>query len=229
MIFSVAWYYGQSMTGKTCRMLHDLSGEDRVIVLDAKCQELTGLEKWSHLWPVYDVDCAAWADSVLVDALRAARVRDDYYTARPLRLVVHFRANHRENLDLLCRLLPHVRDCVLAVDELALFLPPGALAPAVTSVLISGRHEGIRLAGTAQRPSLVNITARSAAQRLSIFRMIEPTDVDAVRNVLPVDLRDSVPVLPSQVSIEWAEGFGAFVDWSFRGKLGSVLPAYNAT
>lgn len=216
----ITLYLGQSFSGKTARMLYDISKEPRVVLVDAKCGELAKLSGWSHLWPVYDSERGIWFDAECVDFLRVVRT-----ALRGFRLVVHFRAHHKENLELLCRLLPHVGNCILAIDEVSFFFPPGPMAPAITSVLMSGRHEGISVAGTAQRPSLVNINARSNVQRLFVFTMTEPADVDALRGTIPAEFREAVPLLPPQVCIDWELGCGVFADWSFVGKLGGVLPA----
>jgi hypothetical protein len=42
----ITLYLGQSFSGKTARMLHDLSKEPRVVLVDAKCGELANLSGW---------------------------------------------------------------------------------------------------------------------------------------------------------------------------------------
>lgn len=216
--------FGKSYTGKTARMLHEVADERRVVLVDAKCEQLARLTAWSHLWPEYNPKAEAWS-TVEIVRFFAAALND------PFRVVVHFRAYHRENFELLCYLLERVKQLTLAVDELGLFLPPGAastLPPNTTSVLISGSHKGIKFVGTAQSPSFVHINARRNASRVLIYRITEDYDLDSLRLYLNEELRARVEALPNYVCVDWQDGRPAFVDASLEGKLANVLPAERA-
>ena len=147
--------FGKSFTGKTARMLHEVQAVPRLVIVDPKCAQLVKLKSFDHLWPRYSQKPRGWTDGAVVDYFRAMR------GAERFRVVLHVREHFREQLELLCVLLRAVGHLTLCVDELGLFIPsggPGSLPPAITSAMISGRHEGLSFAGTAQRPALVHIT-----------------------------------------------------------------------
>lgn len=199
-------------------MIHDLRDERRVLLVDPKCAQLEKLRGWSHLWPEYDTKQELWADDRVSRVMRTIRDVD-------FRIVIHFRHSHRQQLDLLCRMVRVVKNCVLAVDELGLFIPPGpagALPENITSCVVSGTHEGIVLAGTAQRPSLVHATVRAQATRILFYRMTEQAEVDVSGRYLGDEF--NVAALPDHVCVDWADGRASFQDGSYAGKLGNVLP-----
>src|SRR5262249_31097997 len=95
----------------------------------------------------------------------------------------------------------------------------GINKPNSSSAMISGRHEGLCFAGTAQRPALVHITARANAERIRWFRVTERIDLDAARDYMPRALADSLPRLPDYVCIETSDAGAAFRDESMVGKI----------
>jgi hypothetical protein len=131
------------------------------------------------------------------------------------------RDNFKEQLELLCILLRAVGHLTLCVDELGLFIPSvgPSLPPAITSAMISGRHEGLSFAGTAQRPALVHVTARANAERIRWYRVTERNDLDAARGYMPQALADSLSTLPDYVCIETSDGAPAFRDESLVGRI----------
>src|SRR5260370_42437625 len=97
-----------------------------------------------------------------------------------------------------------VRNLVLAVDELGLFIPSGtagALPAAITSAMISGSHEGLLFCGPAQIPSLVHFIARSNASRIRWFRTTEKNSLQAAQGHMPRQLVDSLPSRPGYLCI----------------------------
>lgn len=139
----------------------------------------------------------------------------------PFRAVLQVRDHFREQLELLCDILRTCGNLTLCVDELGLFIPSigPSLPPAITSAMISGRHEGLTFAGTAQRPALVHITARANAERIRWYRITERNDLEAARNYMPQALADSLPSLPDYVCIESSDGAPAFRDESLVGRI----------
>jgi hypothetical protein len=201
---------GKPFTGKTARLLHELQDEPRVLLVDAKLGELTTIKRYDHLFLNGVTD---W-----VDYLRAA------CDGRKFRAVFHIRHEQSARLENICSLLPHVRGLVLAIDELSLFVPPGRFLKWTAAMFTSGTHDGVRVVGTAQRPSLVNVTARASAGRMLLYRMTEGNDLDALRTYLPSELHDAIPALPEYVCVDWADGRDPFIDRSFVGKLAGFLP-----
>jgi hypothetical protein len=213
-------FVGKSFTGKTARLLHEIAREPRVVLVDGKCAGLAELSGFDHLWPEYLPEHDAWRDACVPDYFRVAGER--------FRVCVHFRSSWAENLNLLCYLLQRVRRLVLAIDELSLFIPVGshsALPESVAAVLVSGTHDGIRVLGTVQRPSMVHVTARANCGHWFIFRVTEQNDLDAVRPYVSDGLHARIAELPDFVYVDAREGLAAFVDYSHRGKLGDLLPA----
>lgn len=221
-------FFGKSFTGKTARMLHEVRAVSRLVIVDPKCAQLVSLPGFDHLWPVYSKKPAGWTDRSVTDYLRryhlTARGRLRVRGAG-FRVVIHVREFFREQLELLCILLRAVGNLTLCVDELGLFIPSGApssLPPAITSAMISGRHEGLRFCGTAQRPALVHVTARANAERIRWFRITERNDLDAARDYMPRALADSLPRLPNYVCIETSDGGTPYRDESLVGRI-SIL------
>jgi len=208
-------FFGKSFTGKTARMLHEVRAVPRLVIVDPKCAQLSKLKGFDHLWPQYSAKPRGWTDGAVVDYFR--KVRD----VGRFRAVVHVRDNFKEQLELLCILFRAVGHLTLCVDELGLFIPcvGPSLPPAITSAMISGRHEGLSFAGTAQRPALVHITARANAERIRWYRITERNDLDAARGYMPQALADSLPTLPDYVCIESSDGAPAFRDESLVGRI----------
>ena len=210
-------FFGKSFTGKTARMLHEVRAVPRLLIIDPKCAQLVDLKGFDHLWPSYSVKPRGWAGSDVVDYFRPLALNKKRF-----RVVAHVREHFREQLELFCILLRAVGNLTLCVDELGLFIPsgaPGSLPPAITSAMISGRHEGLTFCGTAQRPALVHITARANAERIRWYRITDPNDVDAARAYMPRALADSLPSLPNYVCIESSDAHAAYRDESMVGKI----------
>lgn len=217
-------FFGKSFTGKTARMLHEVRAVPRLVIVDPKCAQLVALEGFEHLWPEYVPDSkiktyprGRWVDGSAVEYFRTCAKR----RKKHFRVVVHVRENFKEQLELLCILLRAVGNLTLCVDELGLFIPSvgPSLPPAITSAMISGRHEGLSFAGTAQRPALVHVTARANAERIRWYRTTEGNDLKAARNHMPPALADSLPSLPDYVCIETSDGFPPFRDASLVGRI----------
>jgi hypothetical protein len=209
-------FFGKSFTGKTARMLHEVRAVPRLVIVDPKCAQLAKLKGFEHLWPQYSKKPRGWTDGSVVDYFRRT------CAAERFRVVVHVREHFREQLELLCVLLRAVGHLTLCVDELGLFIPsggPGSLPPAITSAMISGRHEGLAFAGTAQRPALVHVTARANAERIRWYRTTERNDLEAARDYMPLALADSLPHLPDYVCIETSDGAPAYRDESLVGRI----------
>lgn len=205
--------------GKTARLMHELLAEDRVVVVDPKCAQLAKLAEWEHVWPGYDADAKKWSDSSV--PLFFLENRNSF------RVVVHFRSDYKQNLELLCLFLKSVKHLVLAVDEIGLFCPPGpsqSLGPRMTELVVSGTHEGIQLISTAQRPSMVHGTIRSIANRMIFYRVDERNDKAVAGNYLSLEMMEQLPGLETQVCIEWSDYGQAFLNYSLKGKLGRLLP-----
>jgi hypothetical protein len=217
--YGVQLFFGKSWTGKTARMLHELRAEPRVLLVDPKCAQLTSLPRYQHFWPEYSPALRAWKLETAAPMIKSLGkcVAD----SSEFRCVIHFRDSFRENLEFVAALSMALRDCVLAVDECGLFMPPGpagALPPKITNVVVSGTHDRVRFMGTAQRPSLVHGTVRANAARMFFYRLTEAGDLPVVANYVPPDLAKRVPTLPDYCCVEWTDGGTPFADYSLRGR-----------
>lgn len=213
----VRLFFGKSFTGKTSRMFEEIRAEKRVILLDPKCGSLTRLPGWEHLWPYYDEQSCRWLGKTFTDYFRK-------HLRKPFRVVVHQRDFHEQQLDMLCRMLMAMRDCTLAIDELAEYVPPGSpesLPRYTKRAVISGRHEGLRFYGAAQRPSFVHATVRANASAMSFYRMTEPVDLKIAARYFPKEIASQIFSLPDYVCAEWSDAHAPFVNESLRGKFGA--------
>lgn len=213
-------FFGKSFTGKTARMLHEVRAVPRLVIVDPKCAQLKHLAGYKHLWPKYAGKPSRWVDGVTWKYFLKYSLQYGG-SDLPLRAVIHVRDNFREQLELICDLLRAVGDLTLCVDELGLFIPSvgPSLPPAITSAMISGRHEGLSFLGTAQRPALVHVTARANAERIRWYRVTERNDLDAARNYMPLAVANSLPTLPDYVCIETSDVREPFRDESMVGKI----------
>jgi len=201
-------------------MLYEIRSAPRVVLVDPKCSQLASLPFFYHLWPEYDEQCGKWTSPLVGDYFGK-------HLKGHLRVAIHFRSFHKENLELLCGMMLPLKNCILAVDELGLFLSPGpagALPRNVTSIVVSGTHDGITLIGTAQRPSLVHGTVRSNASRMLFYRLTERADLEIARGYLPADFAERLASLPDFVPIDHADNRDPFEDASLVGKLKKYLP-----
>jgi len=219
MSYAVQLFFGKSFTGKTARMLHELRAAPRVLLVDPKCGQLAKLKGYKHFWPRFNDETGNWEAKEgegLINFLRRHR------SGSPFKVAIHVRGFFRPNLEIVCLLAMALKDCVLAVDEMGLFVPPGpagALPPRITSVAVSGTHDRVYLMGTAQRPSLVHGTIRANASRMLWYRLSERNDLEAARQYLPDDLAARVPSLPDYVCVDWTDGGEPFEDSSLVGKI----------
>lgn len=223
--------FGMTETGKTTRLIKELEEKPRVVLVDGKLAGLTRLRGYDH---IYHDGARGWPE--VIEYLRRVRYSPALGSYGNFRVVLHFRAGHREALESLCLLLMSVKFLTLAVDELSLFLPQGTLSagadrwPATKSVVISGRHDGLEFWGTAQRPALVDATARAQAHRMLFYRVALPNDLDALAEYLPAELeagrpaRETIAALPKGVCVDWRDDGRVWIDHSYAGKLAGVLP-----
>lgn len=78
-------------------------------------------------------------------------------------------------------------DTLLAVDEIQFYLPKSwnSIPPSFQDACLTGRHSGVHLLATSQRPSLVHNDFLSQAHRWFIFRTVLKDDLDSVKHIIP--------------------------------------------
>jgi hypothetical protein len=69
--------------------------------------------------------------------------------------------------------------CTLVYDEISLALPAiGKPAPTALDICQFGRHYGISILGSSQRPAFVSLSLRSLCSTLIAFKTTSPKDLD---------------------------------------------------
>lgn len=88
--------------------------------------------------------------------------------------------------DLFCRLAMAVGDMGILCEELSQVVRANGGGAGWTQVLTAGRHKGLHVYGTSQRPALVDKTALSQATRLYCGNLELPDDVEIMGKMLGV-------------------------------------------
>lgn len=161
---------GTTGSGKTYKMRELLAKEDRVFLFNTMSDEK--FEDWG-------VTC-----DTIQDAITLAQKTEKF------RIKLEFTDEQR--FDFLCRCMVKApmgyavfRNCVLAVDELALFTKPQYMPEGLRLLVRLGRHTGARLIATTQRPPDINIFIRSQCKENYLFQMHEKVDLDTFRGRVP--------------------------------------------
>lgn len=103
-----------------------------------------------------------------------------------------------KDFDQISMLAWYVKDCVFAVDEIWLYQRSGWSPKYLSNMMLTGRHHGITLLWTAQRPAKVDATLRSVSSELYLGRMGSRLDRDAYRGDIPDDAIARLASLPDR-------------------------------
>jgi len=106
--------------------------------------------------------------------------------ARPV-----FRVTHAEpgNFPWLCRGARSAGRCWIIIEEAQLIMPANERPPSeFLDVIYRGRHQEVSVALVAQRPTTVNIAARSQWSHLITFKQMERADVQWLESVVGFSL-----------------------------------------
>jgi DNA helicase HerA-like ATPase len=98
-----------------------------------------------------------------------------------------------EDLEPISEIVNVLDDVTFIIEEAQRCLPASneKLPDAFNRIIFQGRHFGRSLAIAAQRPSIVNIRARSQWTRVISFNLTEPSDVGWLEHVSGYNLTDS--------------------------------------
>jgi len=111
-----------------------------------------------------------------------------------------------EHFNSVARLVAEVRDTVFAIDEVWHFCKPSWTPEALRFLLRCGRHRGVSVIYTAQRPANLSGDIRSLSTQMRVFRLQEELDLAALRGRLPSPALNQVPSLPDRSHI-WRDEF----------------------
>jgi hypothetical protein len=86
-----------------------------------------------------------------------------------------------------CWLAMQRGDVVLAVDEIQFFVKKTAsgIPKYFQECCLAGRHKGVRVFCTSQRPALTHNDFLSQVQRWYLFKMNFADDIDAIKRMIP--------------------------------------------
>jgi hypothetical protein len=102
------------------------------------------------------------------------------------------------HFDAVARLVLEVRDVVFAVDEIWSVCKAGWLPPPLEYMSRAGRHRGVTLLYTAQRPQIVAADLRDNTNQWRIFRLSGELALGALRGRVPAQALSLVPSLPDR-------------------------------
>lgn len=106
----------------------------------------------------------------------------------------------RNEFDAVCKLVCLARNVVFSVDEVWRFCQPNFAPEPLCNIAFTGRHYGVTLVTTAQRPARVAKDLLAIASQHRIFRM-PPSDIAGIQRhiSMPDELAARVLTLPDRV------------------------------
>lgn len=105
-------------------------------------------------------------------------------------------ARFEQQFGLLCGLALAAGNLTLVIEELALVTRAGYAPPRWMEVVTAGRHRGLSVVGTTQRPALVDKTFFGNATVIRVGRLNATSDKRAMSDALGVDFDDLTALRP---------------------------------
>lgn len=103
-----------------------------------------------------------------------------------------------EHFEAVCKIVLAVRDVVFAVDEIWLFQKTASSPRDLKTMMLAGRHYGVTLVWTAQRPQLTDATLRSVSTELYIGSLPSELDQSAFHGSVNEDALSVAARLPAR-------------------------------
>ena len=156
---------GSTGSGKTTKLAELIRQQQRLIIVDPTCDE--SLERLAV--PAANMD----------EAERLTRSPQ-----------FHIRWSGQRNpvtFDGLCWLALQRGNCLLAVDEIHLYVKKTSLGipKYFQECCLIGRHSGVAIIVTSQRPALTHNDYLSQVQKWFVFQIRYPEDSDALKKLIP--------------------------------------------
>jgi len=120
-------------------------------------------------------------DDVEASCGEDATALEDYLAEHPYRFSAAFSPVNRERFNALCSVVWAVGNCVFVVDELSYFADAAVCPDALRRLLQQGRHRGIHLVATAQRPARIPRDFTAACDAILSFGVTEDRDLEYLR------------------------------------------------
>lgn len=99
----------------------------------------------------------------------------------PFRVLYQPQFYPEEHLEAVCRLLAAAGNCTIAVDEVADYCSASWMPEMLSYLARCGRHPGVSLCWTSQRPADVARRLTSVSAHLNVFRLREGVDLAWLR------------------------------------------------
>lgn len=96
----------------------------------------------------------------------------------------------RDQFSIFCKAALAVRNVLLVVEEMALVTKAGYSPPGWLEVVTGGRHYGVKVVGTSQRPALLDKTFFSNCTHIRVGKLTSAGDKKTIADAIdvPVDL-----------------------------------------
>ncbi len=128
---------------------------------------------------------------------------DGYYKAERIpRLVVFPTAEPEE----VAEVAYHAGNCTVIFDEADLICDAhGWKSQEARNIIRRGRHYGISAILATQRPANIHSDVKALADKVAVFSLEHPNDLDAIEEWLGVDYREAVEQLPPHEFVLWPD------------------------
>jgi hypothetical protein len=103
---------------------------------------------------------------------------------KPIKKVVYFNVNL---FDKVCEVMHHVKDCVFVVEEVDAVTTPTYAPPNCDNLNRSSRHWDLSLIWLSQRPRKVYRNLTSNANKIIVFSINEPGDIQYLKDYAGID------------------------------------------
>ena len=113
--------------------------------------------------------------------------------------------NRKAQFDIFCRFALELGNCLVVVEEMR-FVTKAQWSPEAWALLtMTGRHDGVRVIGTSQRPASVDKDFFGNCTTIRCFSMTYPEDIAVVSKAMNIDSSRISELEPFQF-IEWKNG-----------------------
>jgi hypothetical protein len=193
-IRGVRSYLGNPGCGKTYRAIADISAAARCIFFDTAANIGAGelknrLPRFAHSFGLHDLGM------LLIEAkanLPQSRFRICYTPGLE-------KVDRRAEFEAVCELIKRTKNCVFVIDEVWKHCRAGWIPQPLEDLTFTGRHFGVTVLFTAQRPARVANDLLSICSAHHLFRM-DAVDVATIRKYfsIPDDVVERLPSLPDR-------------------------------
>jgi hypothetical protein len=195
-------HLGQTGTGKTYAAIQKLARARRVIFFDTVCNTYgrgprkNPLPDYIHLFGLPDFV-----------AYMRQHLRGDFHVvfhpgSGSIKVEGRKTARATYEFEKVCEYVYRIGNVVFMIDEVWRFTRPNFMPAALEDLVFTGRHPGVTLLYTSQRPNRTATSLLSQTAEFSVFRITQYHDLKALATQLDPAALAQVPRLPDRVCIE---------------------------